>query len=81
MASIAGKPPLRASGRQLWRGSTTIREYASGRYYQKRRITEAEDFPEFHDANLHRMFSEGKAKGVDGGTRSPGCCSRTARRC
>ena len=33
------------------------------RYYQKRRISEAEDFPEFHDANLHRMFSEGKAKG------------------
>ena len=33
------------------------------RYYQKRRITEAEDFPEFHDANLHRMFSEGNAKG------------------
>ena len=32
------------------------------RYYQKRRVTEAEDFPEFHDANLRRMFSEGKAK-------------------
>ena len=61
MASIAGKPPLRTSGRQLWKTSTirsTLR-----RYYQKRRITEAEDFPEFHDANLRRMFSEGKAKG------------------
>jgi hypothetical protein len=32
------------------------------RYYQKRRITEAEDFPEFHDANLRRMFSEGRPK-------------------
>jgi hypothetical protein len=61
MASIAGKPPLRATGRRLWKTAairTTLR-----RYYQKRRITEAEDFPEFHDANLRRMFSEGKPKG------------------
>jgi len=61
MASIAGKPPLRASGRQLWK-ATTIRSTLR-RYYQKRRITEAEDFPEFHDANLLRMFSEGKTEG------------------
>ena len=61
MASIAGKPPLRASGRQLWK-ITTIRSTLK-RYYQKRRITEAEDFPEFHDANLLRMFSAGKAEG------------------
>jgi hypothetical protein len=61
MASIAGKPPLRATGRRLWKIAairSTLR-----RYYQKRRITEAEDFPEFHDANLRRMFSEGKGKG------------------
>ena len=61
MASIASKPPLRASGRQLWK-ITTIRSTLK-RYYQKRRITEAEDFPEFHDANLLRMFSAGKAEG------------------
>ena len=60
MASIAGKPPLRATGRQLWK-ITTVRSTLR-RYYQKRRITEAEDFPEFHDANLRRMFSEGDAK-------------------
>jgi hypothetical protein len=57
MASIAGKPPLRASGRQLWKISgirSTLR-----RYYHRRRNTEAEDFPEFHDTNLRRMFSEG----------------------
>ena len=61
MASIAGKPPLRASGRRLWKISA-IRSTLK-RYYQKRRISEAEDFPEFHDANLRRMFSEGKPKG------------------
>jgi len=66
MASIAGKPPLRTSGRQLWKTSTirsTLR-----RYYQKRRAAEAEDFPEFHDANLLRMFREGS---VEGETRQP----------
>jgi len=66
MKSIAGKPPLRASGRQLWKAATirsTLR-----RYYQKRRISEAEDFPEFHDANLLRMFDAGKP---DGETRQP----------
>ena len=66
MASIAGRPPLRASGRQLWKVATirsTLR-----RYYQKRRAVEAEDFPEFHDANLLRMFRAGKSEGE---TRQP----------
>ena len=61
MASIAGQPPLRASGRQLWK-ITNIRSTLK-RYYQKRRHAEAEDFPEFHDENLRRMFSQGKAAG------------------
>jgi len=60
MTSIAGKPPLRASGRQLWKISN-IRSTLE-RYYQKRRHAEAEDFPEFHDDNLRRMFAEGQAK-------------------
>ena len=61
MASIAGRPPLRASGRRLWKVSairSTLRHY-----YQKRRLVEAEDFPQFHDDNLRRMFGEGKARG------------------
>jgi hypothetical protein len=61
MASIAGKPPLRATGRQLWK-ITSIRSTLK-RYYQKRRAAEAEDFPDFHDDNLRRMFREGNAKG------------------
>lgn len=55
MASIAGKPPARPQGQQFWRIST-LRSTLK-RYYQKRRHTEAEDFPQFHDANLRRMFS------------------------
>ena len=66
MAGIAGKPPLRASGRQFWK-ITAIRSTLK-RYYQKRRLVEAEDFPQFHDDNLRRMFSEGRA---DGETRRP----------
>jgi len=61
MSRIAGKPPLRATGRQLWKAAnirSTLR-----RYYQKRRHAEAEDFPEFHDDNLLRMFATGKGKG------------------
>jgi len=50
----------------LWKAAT-IRSTLK-RYYQKRRAVEAEDFPEFHDANLLRMFSEGK---VEGETRQP----------
>ena len=61
MKSIAGKPPLKATGRQLWKIST-IRS-TLGRYYKKRRETEAEDFAEFHDDNLRRMFTTGAAQG------------------
>ena len=60
MAGISGKPPLRASGRKLW-NVANIRSTLK-RYYQKRRLVEAEDFPQFHDDNLRRMFAEGKAK-------------------
>jgi hypothetical protein len=60
MRSIANKPPLKATGRQLWKVSgirSTLR-----RYYQKRREVEAEDFPQFHDDNLRRMFAVGGGK-------------------
>ncbi|SEQ39067.1 hypothetical protein SAMN04488038_10634 [Solimonas aquatica] len=54
MASIAGKAPQKAQGRQFWKISSL--RSTLGSYYRKRRYTEAEDFPEFHDANLRRMF-------------------------
>lgn len=61
MASIAGKPPLRATGRQFY-AIRSIRTKLK-RYYQKRRETEAEDFPQFHDDNLLGMFGAGEAEG------------------
>lgn len=61
MAGIAGKPPLRATGRQLW--NTAAIRSTLDRYYKKRRQAEAEDFPEFHDDNLRRLFGESKAQG------------------
>jgi hypothetical protein len=61
MASIAATPPRRARGRRFYRISS-IRMRLK-RYYQKRRVTEAEDFPEFHDANLLGMFSTANAEG------------------
>jgi hypothetical protein len=61
MASIAGKAPPRATGRRHFR-ITSIRTRLK-RYYQKRRESEAEDFPDFHDANLLGMFDEGRPEG------------------
>lgn len=61
MKGIAGKPPLKKTGKKLWataRMRTTLR-----RYYQKRRHDEAENRPDFHDGNLTRMFPNVAVKG------------------
>lgn len=66
MKSIAGKRPAKPAGRKYWQAAkirTTLRKY-----YQKRRHEEAENYPDFHDANLKRMFREGQAKNE---TRAP----------
>lgn len=60
MKGIAGQSPLKHKGLQLWKASK-IRS-SLRRYYQKRRDAEAENYPDFHDANLKRMFIEGQAK-------------------
>lgn len=60
MKGIAGQYPGKASGRQHWRASnirSTLR-----RYYERRRKTEAEHSPVFHDTNLKRMFTEGAVR-------------------
>jgi hypothetical protein len=61
MAGIAGKPPVVPKGKPHWNAAkirSTLR-----RYYHRRRHAEAESFPDFHDANLRRMFSESRGKG------------------
>ncbi len=60
MQSIAGKPPTVATGRQYWKAANT--RSTLRRYYQRRRHAEAENYPDFHDTNLRRMFVEGQAK-------------------
>ncbi len=60
MTSIAGKVPLVPKGRQHWKAANT--RSTLRRYYRRRRHLEAEKYPDFHDANLRRMFVEGQAK-------------------
>lgn len=60
MHGIAGQPPPKKTGTLHWQASrlrSTLR-----RYYQRRRHAEAENYPDFHDANLRRMFREGAAQ-------------------
>ena len=55
MQGIQGKPPLPKSGVQHWKISsikTTLRNF-----YKKKKQFWAEDFPDFHDANLKKMFT------------------------
>lgn len=61
MTDIAGKPPAVPSGRRYWQ-ATRIRSTLR-RFYRKRRFAAAENYPDFHDQNLRRMFVEGRAKG------------------
>ena len=61
MQDIAGKPPRVDGGKLHWKASaikSTLR-----RYYARRRDAEAENYPDFHDENLKRMFAEGQGKG------------------
>lgn len=61
MAEIAGKRPPVRSGRPYWRAKairSTLR-----RFYKRRRFAAAENYPDFHDENLRRMFVEGRAHG------------------
>ena len=60
MQGVAGAPPARSSGRLHW-SAAKIRSTLA-RYYRRRREAEAENYPDFHDANLKRLFVEGQAR-------------------
>jgi len=54
MTEIKGKPPVKKKGRRLWdqkRLTITLRKY-----YQKKRRHEQEEFPDFHDVQLGKIF-------------------------
>lgn len=59
MRQIAGKYPKKSGGRQYWRASKIRRTLR--KYYEQRRRAEAESQPDFHDANLKRMFPQAGA--------------------
>ena len=61
MTGIAGKAPPVQRGRPYWKAAkikSTLR-----RFYKRRRFAQAENYPDFHDQNLRRMFVEGRAQG------------------
>ncbi|MFH1578031.1 MAG: hypothetical protein ABIC18_03060 [Candidatus Omnitrophota bacterium] len=62
MAEIKNKEPLVKKGKKYWDAAkikTTLRNY-----YKKKRHFYAEDFPDFHDANLKRIFIEKNEKNI-----------------
>ncbi|MGH8482578.1 MAG: putative zinc-binding metallopeptidase [Nevskiaceae bacterium] len=62
MSEIAGKPPPVHRGRPYWKAAkirSTLR-----RFYKRRRFAAAENYPDFHDENLRRMFVQGRAHGA-----------------
>jgi len=60
MQGIAGQAPPLPKGRPHW-NAARIRSSLRG-YYQRRRHAEAENHPDFHDANLKRLFAEEQAQ-------------------
>lgn len=56
MKENGAREPLKKTGQKLWRigrSKMTLKTY-----YQRKRKFHAEDFPDFHDQNLKRIFSE-----------------------
>jgi len=54
MGEFSGKPPHVRKGTKYWRLSTL--KITLKNYYRKKRSFWAEDFPDFHDTNLKRIF-------------------------
>ncbi|MDD4295122.1 MAG: putative zinc-binding metallopeptidase [Candidatus Omnitrophica bacterium] len=54
MSGIANKDPLVAFGKKYWAAKTLKIKLKN--YYKKRREYVAEDFPDFHDENLKKIF-------------------------
>ena len=56
MKSLRNKEPLVPRGRKYWQSSRITATLE--RYYKKKRHSYAEDFHDFHDVNLKRIFSD-----------------------
>lgn len=58
MKEIGGKEPIKKTGRKLWQISKSKMTLKT--YYHRKRKFYAEDFPDFHDSYLKKIFSEKK---------------------
>ena len=54
MKDIGSKEPVVKRGKKYWEASRM--KITLGKFYDKKRRDYAEDFPDFHDSNLKRMF-------------------------
>jgi len=64
MGLIQGKPPKVVEGKKYWRLRQLRMTLKS--YYKRKRTSWAEDFPDFHDDNLKRIFCAQDDKPEDG---------------
>ena len=55
MTSIKGVPPLKPKGRKLWQHKNLT--ITLEKYYRKKSRHEEEEFPDFHDVNLRKIFT------------------------
>jgi hypothetical protein len=58
MKEIGGKEPIKKTGQKLWQISKS--KMILKTYYKRKRKFYAEDFPDFHDSNLKKIFTEKK---------------------
>ncbi len=58
MKELGNKEPVKRRGQKLWQISKSNMTLKT--YYHRKRKFYAEDFPDFHDANLKKIFSEKK---------------------
>ncbi len=56
MGGLRGQEPLQKKGKKFWQASRLTSTLKN--YYKKKRHAYAEDFHDFHDANLKKIFTE-----------------------
>ncbi|MDD3296435.1 MAG: hypothetical protein PHU64_03645 [Candidatus Omnitrophica bacterium] len=67
MNEIKERPPLEKNGKKYWQASRINMTLRS--FYKKKRHSYAEDFPDFHDSNLKRIFLS--PEGLSSGQQKP----------
>ncbi|MBF0504640.1 MAG: hypothetical protein HQL14_06005 [Candidatus Omnitrophica bacterium] len=55
MSSIKGQPPFKSRGKKLWHHKNLT--ITLEKYYKKKYLHEQEEFPDFHDVQLKKIFT------------------------